>query len=94
MFPNSRAIAEEHPEQAAAGTSRPVAQLRRAEPARPDPGGRRRGVQREGLRRDVCVEDIIAAAGVSRRTFYEHFKNKEHAFLAAYDAVVVQLFGA
>jgi AcrR family transcriptional regulator len=42
---------------------------------------------------DMSVEDIIAAAGVSRRTFYEHFKNKQHAFLAAYDAVVVQLFG-
>ena len=42
---------------------------------------------------EMSVEDIIAAAGVSRRTFYEHFKNKEHAFLAAYDAVVVQLFG-
>jgi AcrR family transcriptional regulator len=41
----------------------------------------------------MSVEDVIAAAGVSRRTFYEHFKNKEHAFLAAYDAVVVQLFG-
>src|SRR6476646_4076118 len=40
---------------------------------------------------DMSVEDIIAAAGVSRRTFYEHFKNKEHAFLAAYDAVVAQL---
>lgn len=42
---------------------------------------------------EMSVEDIIAAAGVSRRTFYEHFKNKEHAFLAAYDAVVLQLFG-
>src|SRR3954470_6995995 len=42
---------------------------------------------------EMSVEDIIAAAGVSLRTFYEHFKNKQHAFLAAYDAVVVQLFG-
>ena len=41
---------------------------------------------------EMSVEDIIAAAGVSRRTFYEHFKNKEHAFLAAYDAVLGQLF--
>jgi AcrR family transcriptional regulator len=40
----------------------------------------------------MSVEGIIAAAGVSRRTFYEHFKNKEHAFLAAYDAVLGQLF--
>jgi AcrR family transcriptional regulator len=39
---------------------------------------------------EMSVETIIARAGVSRRTFYEHFKNKEDAFLAAYDAVVHQ----
>jgi AcrR family transcriptional regulator len=43
--------------------------------------------------RDMTVEDVIVTAGVSRRTFYEHFKNKQDAFLAAYDAVVVQLLG-
>jgi len=37
---------------------------------------------------EMTVEAIIARAGVSRRTFYEHFKNKEDAFLAAYDAAV------
>jgi AcrR family transcriptional regulator len=36
----------------------------------------------------MSVEAIIARAGVSRRTFYEHFRNKEDAFLSAYDAVV------
>jgi AcrR family transcriptional regulator len=36
----------------------------------------------------MTVEAIIARAGVSRRTFYEHFRNKEDAFLGAYDAVV------
>jgi len=41
--------------------------------------------------RDMSVEDVIVTAGVSRRTFYEHFKNKEDAFLAAYDAVLLQL---
>jgi AcrR family transcriptional regulator len=40
---------------------------------------------------EMTVEDIIVTAGVSRRTFYEHFKNKEDAFLAAYEAVVKQL---
>jgi AcrR family transcriptional regulator len=30
-------------------------------------------------------------AGISRRTFYEHFKNKDEAFLAAYDAITAQL---
>jgi len=39
---------------------------------------------------EMSVEAIVARAGVSRRTFYEHFKNKEDAFLAAYDAVVRQ----
>jgi AcrR family transcriptional regulator len=37
------------------------------------------------------VEDVIALAGVSRRTFYDHYANKEQAFLAAYDLVVAQL---
>ena len=40
---------------------------------------------------EMTVEAIIARAGVSRRTFYEHFKNKEDAFFAAYDASVHQL---
>lgn len=33
----------------------------------------------------LTVEDIIAAAGVSRRTFYDHFRSKDDAFLASYD---------
>jgi AcrR family transcriptional regulator len=37
---------------------------------------------------EMSVDAIIALAGVSRRTFYEHFKNKEDAFLAAYDDAV------
>jgi AcrR family transcriptional regulator len=40
---------------------------------------------------EMSVEAITARAGVSRRTFYEHFKNKEDAFLAAYDALLYQL---
>jgi AcrR family transcriptional regulator len=39
---------------------------------------------------EMSVEAIIARAGVSRRTFYEHFKNKEDAFVAAYDVAVHQ----
>jgi len=34
----------------------------------------------------MSVEEIIGAAGVSRRTFYDHFNDKEDAFLAALDA--------
>jgi AcrR family transcriptional regulator len=42
---------------------------------------------------DMSVEDVIVTAGVSRRTFYEHFKNKDDAFLAAYDQIVELLLG-
>jgi AcrR family transcriptional regulator len=42
----------------------------------------------------VAVADVIARAGVSRKTFYEHFDNKEECFLAAYDAGVEVMLGA
>jgi AcrR family transcriptional regulator len=34
------------------------------------------------------VADVLKAAGVSRKTFYEQFADKEDCFLAAYDAIV------
>jgi AcrR family transcriptional regulator len=34
----------------------------------------------------TSVADVIALAGVSRSTFYEHFEDKEACFLAAYDS--------
>jgi AcrR family transcriptional regulator len=43
---------------------------------------------------NVAVADVIERAGVSRRTFYEHFANKEACFLAAYDAGVDTLLAA
>jgi AcrR family transcriptional regulator len=43
---------------------------------------------------DMTVEGIIVTAGISRRTFYEHFKNKDDAFLAAYDEAAEQLLTA
>jgi AcrR family transcriptional regulator len=39
----------------------------------------------------MTVETIISRAGVSRRTFYEHFKNKHEAYLAAYDEAAARL---
>jgi AcrR family transcriptional regulator len=42
----------------------------------------------------VVVADVIAQAGVSRKTFYEHFENKEQCFLAAYDAGVQLILDA
>jgi len=37
------------------------------------------------------VADIINAAGVSRKTFYEHFNEKEDCFLTAYDRELQRL---
>jgi AcrR family transcriptional regulator len=42
----------------------------------------------------AAVADVIAQAGVSRKTFYEHFDNKEQCFLAAYDAGVELILDA
>jgi AcrR family transcriptional regulator len=36
----------------------------------------------------TTVADVIARAGVSRATFYEHFGDKEDCFVAAFDAGV------
>lgn len=40
---------------------------------------------------EMSVEDVLVTAGISRRTFYEHFSNKQDAFLAAYDEVTERL---
>jgi AcrR family transcriptional regulator len=42
----------------------------------------------------TTVADVIARAGVSRKTFYEHFRDKEDCFLAAYDTGVELLLEA
>jgi AcrR family transcriptional regulator len=36
----------------------------------------------------TTISDLVARAGISRRTFYEHFENKEDCLLATYDTVV------
>lgn len=41
--------------------------------------------------RDARVADVIARAGVSRKTFYEHFADKEDCFIAAYEAGLERL---
>jgi AcrR family transcriptional regulator len=41
----------------------------------------------------AAVADVIDRAGVSRKTFYEQFANKEACFLAAYDAGVDAMLG-
>lgn len=43
---------------------------------------------------DTSVADVIAAAGVSRKTFYEYFTDKEDCFLSAYDVISERLVQA
>jgi AcrR family transcriptional regulator len=40
---------------------------------------------------ETTVANIIKAAAVSRRTFYEHFDSKEACFLAVYDLVIAHM---
>jgi AcrR family transcriptional regulator len=40
---------------------------------------------------EMSVEEIVRAAGVSRRTFYDHFTDKEDAFLQAFDEVAADV---
>ncbi|HEX5762216.1 MAG TPA: TetR/AcrR family transcriptional regulator [Solirubrobacterales bacterium] len=42
---------------------------------------------------ETRVIDVISAAGVSRKTFYELFSSKEDCFLAAYDGLLAGLLG-
>lgn len=42
----------------------------------------------------LTVEHVIAAAGVSRTTFYEHFDNKQEAVLVAHDVVFERFLGS
>ena len=41
----------------------------------------------------TTVADVVERAGVSRRTFYEQFDDKEACFLAAYDAGLAAVLG-
>jgi AcrR family transcriptional regulator len=43
---------------------------------------------------NATVSDVVAGAGVSRKTFYEHFGDKEDCFLAAFDSGVEKLLSA
>lgn len=41
----------------------------------------------------TTIAQLIEAAQVSRRTFYEHFSGKEECFLAAYETIVAHVRG-
>lgn len=40
----------------------------------------------------ATIDDIVRGAGVSKKTFYEHFEDKLGCFLAAYEAASDELF--
>lgn len=39
----------------------------------------------------TTISDLVARAGVSRRSFYEHFENKDECLIATYDALIERL---
>jgi AcrR family transcriptional regulator len=39
----------------------------------------------------ATIDDIVRGAGVSKKTFYEHFRDKQDCFLAAYEAASDEL---
>jgi AcrR family transcriptional regulator len=39
----------------------------------------------------TTISDLVTRAGVSRRSFYEHFHNKDECLLATYDTIVARL---
>jgi AcrR family transcriptional regulator len=43
---------------------------------------------------DTTVADVVERAGTSQRTFYEHFKNKEDAIVAALDSGSAHMLAA
>ena len=47
-------------------------------------------VARKGFSATV-VADVISGAGVSRKTFYEHFKDRDGCFMPAYEDGLTEL---
>jgi AcrR family transcriptional regulator len=41
----------------------------------------------------VTIDDLARAARISKRTFYDHFADKEECFLAAYEAAADHVYG-
>lgn len=81
-----------------------LSQRLEAEPARTQDGERSRGILARSQRDRILdaaerliaekgctgasIEAIVKLAGVSSVTFYEHFRNKEECFVAAFDRAV------
>jgi AcrR family transcriptional regulator len=52
-----------------------------------------RAVAEKGYEK-TSVADVVSRAGVSRKTFYEQFQDKESCFLAAYETIFGELAAA
>src|SRR6185437_12804997 len=56
---------------------------------------RLQGAMIEAVARDgyagTTLSQLVALAGVSRSTFYQHFDSKEECFLSAFDVIVEEL---
>ncbi|TMK98881.1 MAG: TetR/AcrR family transcriptional regulator [Actinobacteria bacterium] len=47
-------------------------------------------IEEKGFR-DTAVADVVRAARTSRRTFYEHFSDREDCFLALFEATTAEM---
>ncbi|MEV5824445.1 TetR/AcrR family transcriptional regulator [Spirillospora sp. NPDC052242] len=42
----------------------------------------------------LTIDAIVGASAISKKTFYEHFRNKEEAFFAAFDSIAARMLAA
>jgi AcrR family transcriptional regulator len=59
--------------------------------------GRLQGAMVEAVARhgfqDTTLRELVSLAGVSKSTFYEHFKDKQDCFLSTFDVIVLDVGG-
>jgi AcrR family transcriptional regulator len=67
----------------------PAAQVERHQMARLE-GAMVEATARHGFA-GTTVAELVALAGVSKTTFYQHFNSKEECFLAAFDAIIAEV---
>jgi AcrR family transcriptional regulator len=74
---------------------------RSSDPLEPRPEGHRErliaamasSIEQRGFR-DTAVTDVVRIARTSRRSFYEHFKDREACFLALFETTTEEMMGA
>ena len=57
--------------------------------------GRLQGAMVEAVARhgfgETTLRELVSLAGVSKSTFYEHFKSKQDCFLATFDDAILEI---